>query len=262
MQSITYSDIPQYLQCSAFYQSLNEEDRTGELQIPTQCLKPDDSVTSVDDFVQLLRVTQFWGIDHVPFSMIKFCLSTSFSEWANSIPDFMKEFEMVVDLRFIFKKSAETFMSKSIERGRTEIVDHLIRCSKDDCSFDPEATMAAAKWGRLDFLQKLHENGFPWHEETCSAAAGVPGGFDCLIYAHENGAVLDKSAYRAAAIAGRLNCIMYAHSYGVEWDADFCAAAATYGQLSCLVYAHENGCPWDDKVTLGASENGHVDCLQ
>eukprot|EP01032_Pedospumella_encystans_P030493 gene30493-34420_t len=53
--------------------------------------------------------------------------------------------------------------------------------------------MAAAKWGRFDYLKMLHTNGFPWHEEICSAAAGVTGSLDCLVYAHENGAALDKS---------------------------------------------------------------------
>ena len=261
MQSIEYCDIPQYLERSAFYLSLNEEDRNGELQIPAQCFKPDDIVATVDDFVQLLRVIQFWGLDQIPVSMIKFCLCTSFSEWATSIPDFMIEVELVADLRYIFKKSSDSVLSKSIEKGRTEIVDHLVLCSKENGHFDPAATIAAAKWGRLEYLQVLHNNGFPWHEETCSAAAGVTGSLKCLVYAHENGAVLDKSLFRAAAIAGRVECIQYAHSNGVEWDADLCTAAATYGQLACLTYAHENSCPWDDKVSLGASENGRVDCL-
>lgn len=262
MQSITYSTIPLYLHGSAFYRSLNDEDKSSELQVPSQCYKPDDSAETFDDFLQLLRVMQFWGVDQVLPGIIQFCSRTPFSTWATSIPDLLEEFSVVADLRYIFKRTADSAMSKAIEKGRTEIVTFFIHRSKEDNIFDPTATMAAAKWGSLEILQMLHTNEFPWHEDTCSAAAGVTGSLDCLVYAHRNGAILDKAVYCEAAKAGRLDCIQYAHDNAVDWDVECCGTAATYGKLSILAYIFENGCPWDEKVSHGAAENGHLDCLQ
>eukprot|EP01032_Pedospumella_encystans_P019355 gene19355-22005_t len=280
--SIKYCDIPQYLERSAFYLSLNEEDKNGELQIPAQCFKPDDIVATVDDFVQLLRVIQFWGVDQIPLSMIKFCLCTSFSEWATSIPDFMKEVELVVDLRYIFKKSADSVLSKSIEKGRTEIVDHLVLCSKENGHFDPAATMAAAKWGRLGYLQMLHNNGFPWHEETCSAAAAAQSGsVACLEYLVRNRSLpYGLDAFGAAFTRAHFECVQFMLTYTTSkfvrfysYDHDqyieflFALPTSKYSRkefderlLKCIQCALEHGWQWDSNIVSTAFNNNFEKC--
>ena len=87
--------------------------------------------------------------------------------------------------------------------------------------------IAMTEMGNLDLLQFLHENGCPWHEETCSVAAKI-GHFECLKYAHEN---------------------------GCPWDEFTCAYAAKYGQLESLQYLHENGCPWNEETCSNAADS-------
>jgi hypothetical protein len=47
----------------------------------------------------------------------------------------------------------------------------------------------AAKFGHLDCLTYLHENGCPWDKDTCRYAA-QNGHLDCLRYAHTHGVSL------------------------------------------------------------------------
>ena len=105
----------------------------------------------------------------------------------------------------------------------------------DECSSNNErATWFAARYGHLDCLKYLHENGCPWKENATWSAASN-GHLDCLKYLHEN------------------EC---------PWDKDVTWSAAWNGHLDCLMYLHENGCPWKENVTLSAALNSHLDCLK
>ena len=115
----------------------------------------------------------------------------------------------------------------------------LEKCSDDE---KERFCLAMTKMGNLDLLQFLHENGCPWHEETCSVAAEL-GHLECLKYAHENGCPWNEFTCSEAAYYGHLECLKYAHENGCPWNEFTCSYAARYGQLECLQYAHENGCP-------------------
>ena len=73
----------------------------------------------------------------------------------------------------------------------------------------------AIKTHDIDLFIFLHENGYPWNENTPSAAARN-GQLDCLKYAHEN---------------------------GCPWDKQVITQSTQYNQLACLEYARANGCP-------------------
>lgn len=151
----------------------------------------------------------------------------------------------------------------------------------------------AASSGRLDLLQWVHENGYPWDHNTCSKAA-EHGHLECLIYARQNGCGWNEQTTLLAAQNGHLNCLEYAsenscpkHDYtgavaaenghleclehvlntaGYEWDcATICSGAAKNGQIVCLRYACENNekpCVFDAFFCLEAIRNGHVNCLE
>ena len=76
--------------------------------------------------------------------------------------------------------------------------------------------LTAARFGNLEILKYLHENGCPWYSDTCSSAAD----------------------------GGHLMCLTYAHEHGCKWEEDTCSFAAKKGHIKCLKYAHENNCIW------------------
>ena len=85
---------------------------------------------------------------------------------------------------------------------------------------------------------------------------------ECLKYARENGCPWDEVTCIAAAVNGHLDCLRYARKNGCPWDEKTCEGAAKYGHLECLKYAREHGCPWDELTCRGAAEKGHLECLK
>ena len=73
--------------------------------------------------------------------------------------------------------------------------------------------------GHLECLKYAHEQGCPWHEDTCTYAASN----------------------------GHLECLKYAHEEGCDWDWRTCEYAAANGHLECLKYACAHGCPGFDR---------------
>ena len=145
----------------------------------------------------------------------------------------------------------------------------------------------AAKYGSLDVLKWLHQNGCDWSKWTCQWAASG-GHLDVLRYAHENGCpgtsvraqqrrktgtltVFDahengcdwsKWTCIRAASGGHLDCFKYAHENGCVWDEGTCSEAANRGHLEVMKWLHNNGCPWNEWVCRSAASCGHLDCLQ
>ena len=68
--------------------------------------------------------------------------------------------------------------------------------------------MIAAKYGRLDYLKTIYENGFPWSKDTIAYAA-KNGHLDCLKYAHANGCPWSKDTIVYARQGGHFKCIEY-----------------------------------------------------
>ena len=77
-------------------------------------------------------------------------------------------------------------------------------------SLDKMACEWAARYGYLNILKWLHENGFPLHEQKCVAEPAYYGRLNCLKYAHENGCPLDKNTFKHA-IEGYLDSVAYDH---------------------------------------------------
>ena len=119
----------------------------------------------------------------------------------------------------------------------------------------------------MECLKYAHENGCPWDEETCCAAACMCE-LECLEYAHENGCPWDEKTCGAAAHGGFLECLEYAHENGCPWDEETCFEAAKGGHLECLKYAHENGCPMfgggrlAEIMQLGGAVRSYLDSIR
>jgi len=117
--------------------------------------------------------------------------------------------------------------------------------------------------GDIEILNK-HEAA--WDEWMCRCATRY-GQLECLKYLHENGCPWDELTCEYGAQYGQLECLKYLHENKCPWDEWTCETAAQYGQLECLKYAHENGslrlrpqasCPIDISRCLEvAKENNH-----
>lgn len=119
----------------------------------------------------------------------------------------------------------------------------------------------AAKYGYLDCLRYLHENGCEWNADTCTESASR-GHLDCLKYARENGCKIDSSACRRAAHGGHFECFKYAHEQGVGLSTSMAAVAAQAGRLELLVYMQERKVVMNREVIDRAIIGGRLECLK
>ena len=134
--------------------------------------------------------------------------------------------------------------SIAIENNSIGMLNLLLKYNQDLLKYNSRLSLVnfAVKKGRLIILKNLHNNGFPWNEDTCSCAARN-GHLECLKYLHKNDCPWNKWTCLFAAEEGNLECLKYAHENGCLWDKHTYICAAERGHLECLEYVYENGCP-------------------
>lgn len=263
--SIRYSEIPNYLQQSAFYLALNDEDALEVIQIPRKCYSHNDNVNGEEDFAQLLRVIDFWGVTRLPDGFIKYCCERNPSLWKGHY-DGSYPTNLVEELYLIFLFGPKEFLQRAIPSARKEIVEYLIlNGPKDETS-----CAVAAEFGRLDYLKLLHEHGYEWNNYTAQKAA-EGGHLSCLKYLHENGCSWDGHVYTSAASGNHMHCFQYAYECGlpwryarkrgISWGTDICASLAQT-RLCFLQFAVERGCPLDSQAVTEAVKKNNAECLQ
>lgn len=96
----------------------------------------------------------------------------------------------------------------------------------------------SAKYGRLEILQWLRENGCHIGNRTCILSAEY-NHFEILKWSHNNGC--------------NWNC---------RRDDSMCSFAASNGNLEMLQWARLNGFQWNNKVFRLVAENGHLEILK
>jgi len=258
MISIRYSDIPQYLRDSAFYEELNSDEEDEEIQIPSDCFAESDATVDTEqDFICLVKVTDFWGIKKIPVGLLQYCSVVAYSIWDKIFEDqFADLLGFPYALRLVFS-TTHNRLYRAIEIQRIEIVEFLIM------KMDPgnEATTAAAEVGRLDYLKLLQQHGYTWSARACRKAA-EGGHIECLKYLHTEGCDWDWSLYQSAAQHGHMDCILYALDHGLPHSWCATEALASAGNLEDLQLAVTRGCELVDFATEAAARNGHVDCLR
>ena len=110
------------------------------------------------------------------------------------------------------------------------------RATKEDILGVPTfvRSVALLRWAR--------ENGCPWDERTCAAAAAA-GNLEVLQWAREHGCPWDEGTCWAAAVGGHLEMLQWAREHGCPWDKETCGAAAKGGHIEVLQWARVNSCP-------------------
>jgi hypothetical protein len=225
-------NVPKWIQSSEIWQNWRDYDFSGM----TKFYLYEDKVKTMKDFKNVWKAIQFWKINFPYFySFWEFTFNNT-----SKVRDFLRDKHDFQTDGKLKKMVSETVPSKDV---------------------DKELIIFAAATGSLINLIKLHENGVPWDQTTCAAAA-LGGHLDCLQYAHEHGCPWYETTCNTASYSGSLDCLKYAHEHGCPWDEETCRNAAESGHLECLEYAHEHGCPWDEWTCKVAAENGHLNCLE
>lgn len=130
------------------------------------------------------------------------------------------------------------------------------------CSWSVKTTDAAAKYGHLELLKYLYENGCPKDAANIAQKACFSGQIEVLKYVHEQGCLLGPQLCKIAVSMGSLECLQYLHEKQAQWDADVIQQAIERGSKECLVYAIENRCPCDAKSIALAASKGSLELLQ
>eukprot|EP01032_Pedospumella_encystans_P008594 gene8594-10183_t len=215
MISITYSEIPYFLRCGSFFESLSALEKNEEIQVPERCFAWDGTVDNIDEFRKIMNVTAFWGLDEIPTSLISFCSSSDTSILTTAFMDEeYAELGFAQDLLEIFVPSATATphhrLAVAIKLGRSEVVKYLASVLVDDflarkavvqgghlgcidllleyshLALDVFLISDAAFWGHLHIVEYLHQRGCPWDWQVPKEASRM-GYFDIFLYAMENG---------------------------------------------------------------------------
>jgi hypothetical protein len=244
---VKLADVPQYLQNGELFKSMqaeaavNEEEASEcveQIEVPVNCIKPDQTVSSVDDAWSLLHSLRYWIVgSELPPSLVTFCLSPSGKERPAS---FWKSFE-----RNYAHMGALRRMTASNAR-------------------DPSAKVRIAiTTGDVSLVRLVHETLQCDLPSTACTAAVQSGSLACLQYVHERMAGELKNVVKTAIDMGSLDFAKFAVSKGHEVSQDACIFAAKRGSVSCIGYLRTlPDVIWDDRVCLAAAHAGHLDCLK
>lgn len=161
-------------------------------------------------------------------------------------------------------------------------VDCLVYARNRQHVWDTTTCALAARYGHVDVLRFLSENGCPQtdqvstylndlykdavatsnHELVMMAVAS--GNIDCVEYLSKSRAIpLSSALFKVAAESGHVHTMRYGVEQGLATRLayDACEAAARGGHIQCLVYAREIGCPWGKNLCASAVEGGSIECL-
>jgi hypothetical protein len=96
--------------------------------------------------------------------------------------------------------------------------------------------------GDMLYMEYIHFHHIKFDAEFSNIAAKY-GHLDCLQYVAEQGSHLTVETMMEASTNGHLNCMIYLRNNGCPWNDTVCFWAARNGHTDCLRYALEEGCP-------------------
>ncbi len=288
---INYSDIPQWLQDSHFYQNLGSDEVDGFIEIPAECYREtSEHVRTADDLEDILRVMRFWMVNQIPQSVLNFCHAHQSFEWSPVFVEIVGDGSPELNTVSLACQRSDKFsLSTALASHRPELVTFWMSMNLTCSEENKNSMVQACRFGRLDLVETLFERGFPYHAQAFCAAAQY-GQLDVLHYLHERGIPCEERAQVFAARGGHLDCMKHLHSIGCSFVADMTkefAVPAHYlylkkhypsagimwadgfslippagDYLGCLRFALSNGCPVHMFATHAAARYGLLDCLQ
>ena len=262
MPLIDLKDIPDYLQNSLLYRSLNGNESVSFF-VPKYCLRV--TATGVDSenaFAHILRTMHFWVVMNPPRDVLKFIL-------ANDVCGYKFSNRVLWKLLLSFEFAEELLIVKNLEpslriqyavknRFRCTLIKDLIALGH---SLPRNMCALAAAVGSEDILRMAVENGC---EVTSTALHLVvaEARIETLYYLHSCGICFDPHLIVAASRRGKLRSLEFFAEIGALLEIDACAAAAGAGHLPCLQYLHQHGAAMNTRVVVEAARNDHLMCMQ
>ena len=224
MMQLSYFDSPQWLQDSEFFRNLSDDEPNACFEVPQECFRlTDNCVQTADDLFDILKVIRYWGVTCIPHSVLEFCYCNDALIWDPVVAEIIGEGSLEHKaLKIAFADTKRFSLEVALPLHRSEFDLFWLEKFKADGPHCESAIAQAARFGRLDLVQTLHERGFPW----------------------------DEYAHCAAAQYGHLECLQYLREKGCPWNQKALIFAARGGQLRCMNYLHTHGCPWHEDVTL------------
>ena len=141
--------------------------------------------------------------------------------------------------------------------GNLQQLNFLI---ENGCEMDESCCEEAASEGRLDFLEYLHENGCPWDKTTCLAAVENDNE-ECLKYAHEKGCPIDEETAYMSALNDSTYCLDYLLKNNCPMNGAT-SHAAENGSMASLILLKNSKVEWDEDTVECCIRNYHDDCLK
>ena len=195
--------------------------------------------------------------------LLEAVLSLRLEEFLNALS--LSDLSMLSRVNKACREGVSDLVGES--RTRLSVRDYVVSkerlkwARENGCPWGEGVCSAAARGGHLEVLQYARANGCPWDEGTCSAAA-LGGHLDVLQWARAAGCPWKEGTCSAAAGGGHLDVLQWARANGCPWDQGMCAFAAHGGHLDVLQWARANGCPWDVHTCDLAVTGGHLAVLQ
>jgi len=153
------------------------------------------------------------------------------------------------------------------EYGLLRYIEFLYKKFKETC-LSSRAIQSAAAGGHLDCLVYLHENGCPVYRSASSSAA-QNGHLECIKFLHKKMHSISFDGVETACVGGHFDCLEYIYNNYADYDECtdeqklmLSEYACRGGSLDCLKFIHINGFPLTTKAVERASEFGHLDCLK
>ena len=170
---LRYTDIPAWLQESAFYESLSKDEPDGIIDIPTEYFREASCpVQTVEDLTAVLKVSGFWGVTQIPQSVLSFCFTNDLSIWNPVFVDVAGEGMPEHTAVLVACKDPIKFtLAVTLSMSRPELITFWLSNNMESHKHNEHAIAQACGYGRLDLVQTLRERGLNWDYYAFCAAA-------------------------------------------------------------------------------------------
>lgn len=260
--AVKTSSVPQYLQGSEFYNSL-DLDVDEEITVPVDCFKEDDSVYNTDDLRSLLSTLRFWGVSACPSSVLAFVITANGDDSTlDVLAQFTTELPFLEQLQELSQCPVPDRLTLAIKQDNLLVVQYLVG-SGAEC--DAGAFKTACEMNRLCCLRNIDESANKsWLPESLLRRLITKGYIGVIEHLYSRG--FDVIVPYAADVACRYGHMelmkYYLNLHNTTMDCtSICATAASRNQLECLRYACEQGhlaAGTGREIIISVCEFGHL----
>uniref|UniRef100_A0A7S3H674 Ankyrin repeat-containing domain n=1 Tax=Spumella elongata TaxID=89044 RepID=A0A7S3H674_9STRA len=261
MVQLKYSEVPEWLQDSEFYNNLDGDEPDSYFEVPIKFFcESCDYVETVEDVEEILETMRFWGVRYVPSSILKFDFSNHRALWDRVCSELLREAGANRDqVKLAFKHTKMFTLDVALSTGRTECPSFWLTGCGPKSKEGINAIIHAARFGRLDLVKLLHERGYPGDTNAYCAAAQY-GHIHVLEYLFESGLPISQNAMIYGARGGHLKCMEYLYSIGCPWKY---MVTIAYAVAQCSIELDDScSYKWIDDASIVPSPDGYLECLR